>query len=312
MSPITRHNQRIAANDNACARTLGATSAKTLDKYYTNDDVARRCWEVFKHCIPEDAVLVEPSAGGGAFLRAVDREIVAFDIAPEAEGIIQADFLSTNVWDYVERRSPLAVIANFPYGHRNRLTIAFLNKSLELADFVGCIVPLGFRKFSYQRRVDPDARLILDMPLPRRSFTLEGRPFGINTTFQVWTKTHLRNEIRRATKTADFELYVHNGSDKTARLYHDIDWDMAVPRVGLPSLECIVFSRHDRYADPDRQYLFFKAQSPEVRDRLKRMDWMKIAFKWASSSPTLSRADTIQAYSELKAADDKNGLQEAA
>jgi hypothetical protein len=287
----------IATNDNT------AVSAKSLDKYYTNDDVARLCWRAFKPCIPTDAILIEPSAGGGAFMRAVDREIIGFDIAPEANGIIQADFLDLDVFEHVEEGAKLAVIGNFPYGHRNRLTIDFLNRSLSFADYVGCIVPAGFQKFNYQQRVDPEARLVMSLELPEQSFHFEGKPYKINTVFQVWTKAHLRNVVRLPTTHVDFDIHSANTAERAAELFHGVAWDMAIPRIGLRSIEKVVYGRSDPHADPSKQYHFIKVTKPEALARLKRVDWMTLAFKGMSSVPTLSRANLIEAYEAVKASE---------
>ena len=99
-----------------------------LDAYYTPDDVAARCVAA----LPLDAVdlcarwALEPSVGGGAFVRALrtrspGAHIVGVDIDPAAAGLalcragVVGDF-ATIAADYVEREpSPWLVLGNPPY-----------------------------------------------------------------------------------------------------------------------------------------------------------------------------------------------------
>ena len=65
------------------------------DKYYTSPELAKYCVGKTKEIIGEDNIVeyVEPSAGSGVFLNYLDKPYIAYDIEPEDEGIIKADFL---------------------------------------------------------------------------------------------------------------------------------------------------------------------------------------------------------------------------
>lgn len=103
------------------------------DAYYTPDDVAQKCVNAIRHRIPAVCRIVEPSAGGGAFLRALgQRDTYAIDIDPNAEGLALGryshvgDFLSVQRPDYSR---PVWVIGNPPY----RQAIEHVEHALSLA-----------------------------------------------------------------------------------------------------------------------------------------------------------------------------------
>ncbi len=64
-----------------------------LDKYYTEDKLAKYCVEkTFEILGNEWDRIIEPSAGAGAYLKYLPPNTLAYDIAPEAEGIETADY----------------------------------------------------------------------------------------------------------------------------------------------------------------------------------------------------------------------------
>lgn len=111
------------------------------DAYFTPDEVALKCVEDFYKEMPEyrNLEVVEPSAGGGSFLRAFDKfdlKYEAYDLNPQAENIVQADYLSTE-FDLTGK----VVLGNPPYGFRNKLTKQFIKKSFEQgAEVVGFLL----------------------------------------------------------------------------------------------------------------------------------------------------------------------------
>ena len=111
-----------------------------LDKYYTSDELALYCVTKTKEIINNPNVrFLEPSAGNGVFLKYLPPDTVAYDIEPESEGIIEADYLTLDL-PYDEN---LCVIGNPPYGSRLNLAKAFCNKSFEIAEYVSFILPIS-------------------------------------------------------------------------------------------------------------------------------------------------------------------------
>ena len=90
-----------------------------LDKFYTQDHVARHCFEFLhqKLNIADSAIYLEPSAGAGSFINLLNH-YVALDIAPEDDRITQQDYLV-----YETDRTNFITIGNPPFGSRSNLWI---------------------------------------------------------------------------------------------------------------------------------------------------------------------------------------------
>ena len=167
------------------------------DAFYTPDDVAMACVEDFYKEMPEyiDKTVVEPSAGNGSFLRAFDKigvKYEAYDLNPQADNIIQADYLSTEL-DLTGK----VVLGNPPYGLRNKLSKAFIKRSFEQgAEAVGFLLfggilshkhlkSIGYKVEYFKRLeaidfIDKDGKVVL-------------KSKGLfNVVFVVWGKEELQ------------------------------------------------------------------------------------------------------------------------
>ena len=111
------------------------------DKYYTPPDLAQYCVEKTKEIIGADNITeyIEPSAGAGVFLDYLDKPYLAYDIEPEDDRIIQADWLDVNL----EYKKGRCVIGNPPFGSRNTLSVRFYKKSVKVSDYVAFILPIS-------------------------------------------------------------------------------------------------------------------------------------------------------------------------
>lgn len=110
------------------------------DKYYTPKDVAKSLIDKAFDIIGIENItdVIEPSAGNGAFSSQIEN-CTAYDIAPEAEGIIQADFLL----EPLEYKKGRLCIGNPPFGNSNSLSVNFYNKCCEIGDYVAFIQPIS-------------------------------------------------------------------------------------------------------------------------------------------------------------------------
>jgi predicted RNA methylase len=115
-------------------------SKKSNDKYYTPVKIAKRCIEKTIELIGEENIteIIEPSAGNGSFSSQIDN-CIAYDIEPEAENIICADFLTTKI-DYKKGR---VIIGNPPFGAKMYLAQQFFKKAVEIADYIAFILPIS-------------------------------------------------------------------------------------------------------------------------------------------------------------------------
>jgi predicted RNA methylase len=111
-----------------------------LDKYYTPDEVATKCIETAYRVIGKENIteIIEPAAGNGVFSSKIEG-CIAYDLEPEAEGIMQQDFMLLSL-GYKQGR---LFIGNPPYGSRMNLAKAFCNRAFELGDYVAFILPIS-------------------------------------------------------------------------------------------------------------------------------------------------------------------------
>lgn len=110
-----------------------------LDKYYTPRALAKRLIDKTFEVLGEGEIseIIEPSAGDGSFSSQMN--CIAYDIAPEADGIIKQDFLKLDL-PYKKGR---LIIGNPPYGHGNTTSIAFYKKAVAIGDYIAFILPIS-------------------------------------------------------------------------------------------------------------------------------------------------------------------------
>lgn len=112
------------------------------DKYYTPSDIAEYCVNKTRELLKDIEIKewLEPSAGAGAFLPFLqDKPLKAYDLIPDAEGIVQADYLQLDL----EYKKGRVTIGNPPFGSRGNTMFAFLKKSLDISDYVAFILPIS-------------------------------------------------------------------------------------------------------------------------------------------------------------------------
>ena len=268
------------------------SSSRIRDAYFTKPDIAVQCIQTLDSLIGLNHTYLEPSAGDGSFVRPLlGRNVTAIDICPQADFIQQADFLE----------SPLVatcVVGNPPFGRRSSLAIDFINKAACFADYIAFILPVQFRKFYTQRQLDPQLSLIHDQLLPANSFLFEGKDYSVRCCFQVWTtlavETNYRLMKALPTSHPDFQMWLYNNVPSAVPVF-DNDFDFAVPRQGYQDYslrasldECVL----------SKQWMLFKASTPEVLDRLNRIDFHQLSLL-NTSTPGFGKADVVAEYSRL-------------
>jgi hypothetical protein len=117
-----------------------------LDRFFTPDALAVAIVDRLARRIPAPASILEPSAGGGAFVRACRARwprawLIARDIDPDAEGLALAD--DGAVGDFLTADLPRVdlVIGNPPF--TGDTAIAHVTRARELGDTVCFILPWG-------------------------------------------------------------------------------------------------------------------------------------------------------------------------
>lgn len=170
-----------------CTTESNAKHTKHLDKFYTKPELAAALFrKVQEYCVGVDWY-VEPSAGNGSFYNLLpEGRRKGYDIAPECEGVIQLDFLTTDDSDLTN----VCYVGNPPFGFRNQITYAFLNHMHQNPNtkYVAMVLPLTLSRLGIQYRRLKNWRLLYECPVPRKPFLMNGTeyPYIINSCFQIY------------------------------------------------------------------------------------------------------------------------------
>ncbi|WP_156678180.1 SAM-dependent methyltransferase [Sphingomonas profundi] len=203
---------RAASNDNA-------TSDMSLDQFYTTGEVAETLYNFFdKYIDPLIYLMVEPSAGQGAFFRLFPAGSLGYDRDPRFPGVRTADFLNVSL-DFGQ---PIAIVGNPPFGTNSALAVSFFNHAAKWASVIAFILPKTFRKIRTQERLDHAFHLLKEMDVPDNAFVLNGKPHNVPTVFQIWGRRRRpRPKLSFETRHPDF---------KFVKLAADADF--AIRRIG--------------------------------------------------------------------------------
>ena len=183
-----------------------------LDQFYTNKDVALKCYDKLTELINMDDfdVHLEPSAGSGSFFNIMDNtKKLGLDIAPNNKDIHRMDFFEYKP----EQHKKYLVVGNPPFGRVSSLAVKFFNKSANFANCIAFIIPRTFKRVSIQNKLNLDFKLIYneDLPLTPCCFTPK---MTAKCCFQVWIKTETKREKIVYDKTHnDFTFLKHGPKD---------------------------------------------------------------------------------------------------
>jgi hypothetical protein len=175
------------------------TQKDELDRFYTKQGVANQCVGLFVEKWGTNFKFVEPSAGGGAFIDALFynkcSDVLAYDIAPMRDDIIEADTLH----NLVEMGEGHVVIGNPPYGKNSSLIKKFTDWATNCgAGTIAFILPATYNKPSRQNTICHEYKLILSVDLPDESFTLNEQDYHIPAVFQVWSRVLDGDDLRKS------------------------------------------------------------------------------------------------------------------
>lgn len=279
-----------------------------LDKFYTQPHAAKQCFDFLQSqlTISEEALYLEPSAGGGAFLDLLPR-YVALDIAPEDNRIEQQDYLT-----YETDKTNFITIGNPPFGNRSKLATDFFNKAATMSEVIAFIVPVSFMKWGVQKNLSYDFALHSYKYLDPESFSSNGEPYSIRTVFQIWIKkgsqydngVDLRLIKQPPISHPDFEIWQYNATPEAMK-YVEEDWKYATYRQGYHDYNQI-FSRTDYEqikAKMDgatkQQFFFIKPLSKEAEALILSMDFNALAER-NTATPGFGKGDFVSYYTELK------------
>lgn len=155
------------------------------DQFYTLPEIAALCYRVIANLYElTKYLLIEPSAGEGAFLRLFEDVGIGIDIDSKYPGVIRANYLELEITS----SRKIMVIGNPPFGCQAAMAIAFFQQAAMTADVIAMILPLSIRKARKVNRLNPYFRLRCEWVLPANSFTFRGMPRNVAAVFQVWER----------------------------------------------------------------------------------------------------------------------------
>ena len=271
-----------------------------LDQFYTTSKCAERCFEALLAKLPiaeTEAHFIEPSAGDGAFYDLLPKHRrCGIDMVPRHKNVRQADFLE---WRPRRgRRANRVVVGNPPFGKRGDMAARFLCRAAEMADTIGFIVPMCFRKFAIQKKLPPDLRLVRQMRLRKTDFRLpDGSPYKINTEFQIWTRGEGGQDLRRTApepiRHPHFVMHQYNNT-KEALVVFEKEFDFAVPCQGWQD-----YTRKE--TDPDaceknKQWMLLRGLTRRYRRNLERIDYKRLAMRTPTMVPGFRKCDLVMEY----------------
>ena len=280
------------------------------DKFYTKYEVAKDCVNFLnKYVDITNECFVEPSAGNGVFLDFFDK-IVAFDLVPENERIKQQDFLTLDI----EPFHGCMTIGNPPFGKKSKLAIDFFNKCAQYSKLIAFIVPVSFMKWSVQKELSKDFKLIDYFYLEPNSFLDRDKDFSVRTVFQIWGRNNyypnfkdLRLQKTPPIKHKDFLIWQYNATPQSLNVI-DEDWEIATYRQGYHNYNEL-FSIEDKEDIRNRmlgittkgkqQFFFIKPLTNEAREIIKQMDFNALAER-NTATPGFGKGDFVSYYVELK------------
>lgn len=171
-----------------------------LDRFYTPIESVEKCLQLID--LTKFDCVIEPSAGTGNFSSAIPG-CYAYDIAPNAEGIEQADWFKLDKNQFKKYNSIL-VIGNPPFGQQNTLAINFFNEAASFCDCVAFVLPLSFKKDSVQNRLNENFHLEQEIVLENNKFLLfDNSEIIVPCVFQVWVKKDTPRKKVRLKTTSD-------------------------------------------------------------------------------------------------------------
>ena len=182
------------------------STAKQLDQFYTTPENAFLCSQIYNKIVKINKckdIIIEPSAGCGAFINSVNElcnNVVLIDIDPKHESIEKSDFLKFD--KNLGKFNKVHLIGNPPFNIINK----FIKQASKIAHIIGFILPLTFRKESYQKKFPLNFHCIHEHVLSANDYNFCGFKRKVPTIFQIWEKRNYNRNpvIRLVSKNIEF------------------------------------------------------------------------------------------------------------
>ena len=190
-------------------RKVPTTVGEALDKYYTKENVVRKCLAMVEELSHSYDLVIEPSAGNGAFYDKINHHNkIGIDIDPHHKDIVKKDWLT---FDVGQQYKKVLIVGNPPFGRYHKLSSAFISHALSFPNVqtIAFILPNVYNKHTRQKILPSHWRICSITDLGRNAFQLDGKDYHVPTSFFVFDKskgTDLRVNPNLYRDTDDFEF----------------------------------------------------------------------------------------------------------
>jgi hypothetical protein len=249
-----------------------------LDKFYTPNNIAKKCIDLTFEVIENATEIIEPSAGSGNFSLQIPN-CIAYDIAPEHESIQEQDFLKLDI-PYKKGR---LFIGNPPFGYTNNLARSFYKKCAKLGDYIAFILPVGLLGGS-ESLYEFDLIKSIDLGVIKYS------GYDVRCCFNVYKRPESGKLNRKPNYKSEL-IEVYRDDQKG---YDSVLFDFAICRrgnVGVLRTENLESSTHKIYVKDRSKVEFVKA-------KILNHDWKNS--RPYQSTPYITKSDLHFLFNGLK------------
>lgn len=241
------------------------TNKLNLDQYYTSEEDMNYCVNKTLDILQENGYTVreflEPSAGQGVFsnyLATSGLNVIAIDIEPKSEDIIQADYLTYDI----KYKKDRLIIGNPPFGSKLSLATKFYNKSVEIGDYISFILPI-----SQLNNTNSMYKFNLLYSEDLGELTFSGNR-KVHCCLNIYVRPKNGLNKRRTSKLKDLEI-VRNDSKK----YKDFDFDIRLCGWGASAGK--ILSEGEIYSAEYKIKIHNDDLREKIIDVLTNVDWSR-------------------------------------
>ena len=261
----------------------------TIDKYYTKTTVVDQCIDIIKDKlnISKDDLIIEPSAGNGAFInkiKTLSNNYKFYDIEPENAEIVKQDFLLLDYNQFKNKYPKIHVIGNPPFGRQASLAIKFIKNCCDFATTISFILPKSFKKSSMQKHFTNNYHLIHEIDLIDNSFLVNNIDTDVPCVFQIWEyKVQQRNLVENI-EPVNFKFVKQNENP-----------DISFRRVGV---NAGIIAKEINNKSIQSHYFIKFLNNKTVDENIKKLDNIQFNFNNTVGPKSISKPELIKEFNQ--------------
>jgi len=284
-------------NNSICYESLHVTQQAAADCITFFKDTVKGGLDQFD-------VIVDPSARDGAFVNQLGKNkfVVWYDLAAEDQ-VHRVDFLLYGLTPAMRLTKNL-FIGFPPFGSNCMKSLLFFNHAAKVADAIAFVVPVLFRKPTFQDDLDNSFHMVNEFAMTTASLTRNGKPSNLRCMFQVWVKDHveLQPHLTKPSGIRNYSIWTLESPD-----FHFVNGDkrgqanLAIKRIGLDT--GTIVTDFDEIKSIDT-YLFLEFNDPKdfdrIYDNLLMLNLQTLGQRYdAKQVPSIGKRDICGLYIKL-------------